>query len=322
MEAAPKTDTAIFMSTLSLVDRLQSPNSKKDRQGFYFRCRICHCPILQNGDFCLCLGCVNDRSMEISESLMRRKASVTSFEGSYILSEVLFQPRGNTPSKPKVCAPGSILSGRSVNKSLQLLILGLFLPVSGLLAQTHNYDSEAKRLAKISCRRARVEVISKTLREIDRNLAKHFPHGPFRREDLIAICLGESSFWHEETGSFGERGLFQLMGYWFPRGVDGYQVSANVDMACRVLKLKHSRWHDRKRTIIAYNGLIRRNGKIDERYWRWFCHNRAKVCKALRIPPHQNFASKPKPPKIRINPELARQFEAAKQLRIDIWGQS
>lgn len=151
------------------------------------------------------------------------------------------------------------------------------------------YQQDAARIARLASPRAKQEVIAKTLKLIDQNLAKHFPSGPFKREDLIAMALVESSFYHRTTGGIGERGLFQIRPEWFRAGVDGYQVTVNVDMACRVLKRKYATAKRiksplglRKSTIILYNGYARgKDGKIKQGYWRAFVRQREKVCRAL-----------------------------------------
>lgn len=144
------------------------------------------------------------------------------------------------------------------------------------------YDIEAQRIKRLSCRRAKPEVIAKALLEIDRNLPKHFPKGEFKREDLIAIALVESSFNHRETGTAAkEQGLYQLRPEWFKKGVDGYQVAINTDMACRVLATKYRRWHDYRKAIIAYNGYVVRHGKLRDGYYRHFIQERTRVCRIL-----------------------------------------
>ena len=169
-----------------------------------------------------------------------------------------------------------------VKTAALLLILG------AVSAQARDYGREARALARISHRRARVDVITKSLREIDRNV-KNLPPG-FTRTDLIALALGESGFNHREINRqcVGELGLYQVRPEYFRSGADGLQVALNTSMAVRILNSKYRTARrigaplgQRKTTIVCYNGLVRRGGRIDERYWRWFALNRRRVVLAL-----------------------------------------
>lgn len=217
------------------------------------------------------------------------------------------------------------------------LSLLLFLGVP-LFAQDP-YTLEAERLSRLASKRASVPVIAKALKEIDRQLPRHFKRGEFNRIDIITLALGESGFNHREINRecVGELGLYQIRPEYFKTHEDGLQVSINTMMALRVLKSKYALakrlqgpMTRKQKAIIAYNGYVVRNGHLNVRYLRWFNHNRAKVCKVLNyrdsrmVRKSTHFqailAKKTKPPKIRINQELARQFEAARKLQNDIYG--
>lgn len=128
---------------------------------------------------------------------------------------------------------------------------------------------------------ATTKVIAKTLKAIDVNVAKYYPNGPFTRNDFIALAWLESAFHQYENGTHGEKGLFQIM----PDEFAGwrvtqnfYDINVNTRMAFRVLNGKYVEWHDYKKAIQAYNGVIRlKNGKWSEKYWNAFSKRRAIV---------------------------------------------
>jgi hypothetical protein len=129
------------------------------------------------------------------------------------------------------------------------------------------------------------EVVAAMLKAIDKNMPNYFPHGPFNRNDMIAIAWLESEFRQFEDGTHGEKGLFQIMPDEFASyGVTQYfyGVNTNTKMGFRVLNGKYQRWHDYKKSIIAYNGVVRlRNGKWSEKYWKAFLKRKEKVDSVL-----------------------------------------
>jgi len=168
----------------------------------------------------------------------------------------------------------------------------LLLMVLAVSAQARDYTAEARKLARISHRRARVEVIQKALRAVDLN-ARALPPG-FDRRDMIALALTESALYHREvnTQCVGEIGLYQVRPEYFQRGDDGLQVSINTALAVRVLRSKHDTakrltrkrltpYGLKKTTIICYNGFVRRGKSVDDRYYRAWSHNRRRVDLAL-----------------------------------------
>jgi hypothetical protein len=130
-----------------------------------------------------------------------------------------------------------------------------------------------------------VSVIERALVEIDSELPRYFPNGPFERDDLIALAWLESGFHQHEGGTHGERGLYQIMPDEFASyGVteDFYDIGVQTEMALRVLRDKHERWHDYKLTVQAYNGLVRtKDGRLSERYWRAFVRRKIAVDELL-----------------------------------------
>lgn len=132
------------------------------------------------------------------------------------------------------------------------------------------------------------EVVIAMLKAIDVNMPKFFPNGPFTRNDFIAIAWLESSFRQFEDGTHGEKGLFQIMPdefesyYVNPKYF--YGVNTNTKMAFRVLNGKYKIWHDYKKAIIAYNGVVRlKNGKWSEKYWKAFQKRKEKVDSVLPL---------------------------------------
>lgn len=122
--------------------------------------------------------------------------------------------------------------------------------------------------------KADIRVIVKTLKAIDKNVAKYYPNGPFTRNDFIALAWLESAFHQHEVGTYGEYGLFQIM----PSEFEAYKVKGNffdidlnTKMAFRVMNGKYVEQHDRKKAIQAYNGIVKlKNGKWSEKYWKAF----------------------------------------------------
>lgn len=128
-------------------------------------------------------------------------------------------------------------------------------------------------------------IVVTMLKEIDKNLIKYYPEGPFTRNDFIALAWVESEFKQFEGGAHGERGIFQIMPDEF-RDFDihknYYNVDVNTHMAFRVLGSKYKRYHDYKKAIMAYNGLVKyKNGKYSQKYWKAFEKRRLTIDMAL-----------------------------------------
>lgn len=120
----------------------------------------------------------------------------------------------------------------------------------------------------------RLSVVVDLLKNIDLKLAAYFPDGPFRRNDLIAMAWLESEFRQFETGTHGERGIWQIMpGEFKDYNIhkNYFDVDLNTEMAFRVLNAKFKKHKEYKRSIMAYNGLVNfKNGKYSEKYWKAF----------------------------------------------------
>ena len=119
----------------------------------------------------------------------------------------------------------------------------------------------------------RVDVIRQTLISIDKLLPKYFPDGPYTRKDLLAIAMVESSFDQYLTGKAGEYGIFQIMPEscdWMGVTSNQFDIKVNTELALFVLKKKHDKHKSYKISVIAYNGLVNRKGKLDESYWDKF----------------------------------------------------
>ena len=119
-----------------------------------------------------------------------------------------------------------------------------------------------------------MDVVVTMLKEIDKNLVKYYPNGPFTRNDFIALAWIESGFHQYENGAKGEKGIFQIMPDEFGDfniRKNYYEVNVNTRMAFRVLDGKYKRYPDYKKAIMAYNGLIRfKSGKYSQKYWKAF----------------------------------------------------
>jgi hypothetical protein len=119
-----------------------------------------------------------------------------------------------------------------------------------------------------------MNVVVTMLKEIDKNLIKYYPNGPFTRNDFIALAWIESGFHQYEGGTHGEKGIFQIMPdefHDFNVNKNYYDVTVNTHMAFRVLNGKYKRYPDYKKAIMAYNGLIRfKSGRYSQKYFKAF----------------------------------------------------
>lgn len=147
------------------------------------------------------------------------------------------------------------------------------------------YYRQATVLRDLVKHPASIKVIVAMLKAIDLNVPKFFPNGPFTRNDFIAMAWLESTFHQYEEGTHGERGIFQIMPDEFAAyriTKNFYNINVNTKMAFRVLSGKYSKWHDYKKAIIAYNGVVHlKNGKWSEKYWKAFYKRKVAVDAAL-----------------------------------------
>ncbi len=150
------------------------------------------------------------------------------------------------------------------------------------------YVEEAKAIKELlgkSGLKADARVIVKTLKAIDKNVAKFYPNGPFTRNDFIALAWLESAFHQHEVGTHGEYGIFQIMPSefkaWKVKG-NFFDINTNTLMAFRVFNGKYEEQHDYKKTIQAYNGVVKlKNGKWSEKYWKAFQKRKTVIDTAL-----------------------------------------
>jgi transglycosylase-like protein with SLT domain len=128
------------------------------------------------------------------------------------------------------------------------------------------------------------KTIKETLETIDRLLPKYFPNGPYTREDFVAMAWLESGFNQYEIGTFGEKGIFQIMPDEFNDNsvkLNKYDIETNTQLCMTVLKAKWQKYPDYKKAVIAYNGVIRnKKGRWNEKYWQAF-EKRRSVVEAL-----------------------------------------
>jgi hypothetical protein len=177
------------------------------------------------------------------------------------------------------------------HRLMPLIFIVLFLPIlldSGIVRANSpvskleraeeelHYYKDAAKLNDLLFREGiavHMNVVVSMLKEIDRNLIKYYPGGPFTRNDFIALAWIESAFNQYEVGTKGEKGIFQIMPDEFNDfniKKNYYEVNVNTRMGFRVLKGKYDKYHDYKKAIIAYNGLVYRHGKLSQKYWRAF----------------------------------------------------
>jgi len=111
---------------------------------------------------------------------------------------------------------------------------------------------------------------------IDKYLPQFFKSGKYTKKDMLAIAMIESDFGIHKDGAAGEKGLYQILDWkTYSVTIDGindpYNINCNTYMALRVLKDKTNLHKDKKKSIIAYNGLIYdAEGDLSERYWYKF----------------------------------------------------
>jgi len=178
-----------------------------------------------------------------------------------------------------------------MNKLLTWLSIALLFVISSLsfyhvtvlkkqvkdLHKTNRYTEEATKLSTYYYQQdipVNFKTILETLDAIDRFLPRYFPNGPFTREDIIALAMVESCFNQYCTGTSGEKGIFQIM----PAGFkdmrvkrDHFDVDINTKAALFVLKQKYVEYKDYKKSIIAYNGVVKyKSGQWSEKYWKRF----------------------------------------------------
>jgi len=131
----------------------------------------------------------------------------------------------------------------------------------------------------------RVTVIKDALIAINRYLPNYFPEGPFTKKDLLAIIMVESSFNQYLTGRHKEYGLYQILpesSDWAGVKRNQFDINVNTELALFVLQKKFQEHKDYKMSIIAYNGVVKSKGKINETYWEKFIKYRKALDDILR----------------------------------------
>lgn len=127
------------------------------------------------------------------------------------------------------------------------------------------------------------KVIDRTLFAIDKYRFHYFPELQFGRQDFIAFAMVESNFHQYEKGKFGEVGIFQVMPVNISKNIKNpFSVDSNTKLAMKVLQEKMREHKSYKKSIIAYNGLVYRHGKLSEKYWDLF-KNKKNILIALNI---------------------------------------
>ena len=143
--------------------------------------------------------------------------------------------------------------------------------------QEARYIKEASAIVDYCYRNnepTRFEVALELLKAVDQYLPGYFADGPYTRTDFIALALTESPGLDQyQVGSAGEKGIFQIMQNMVnAMGVkkNYFEIKTNTELAMFVLKEKFTEHKDYRTSIIAYNGLIKKNGVIVDKYWRRF----------------------------------------------------
>lgn len=152
-----------------------------------------------------------------------------------------------------------------------------------LLAQA--IDDQYHRLGM----RTSSKIVWDIIQEANSILPSYFPNNEIDLLDVLAIASCESQFYEKTKGTKGEIGLFQLLDAkteltligkpdgnpWDPR------ISTHLGISH--LAGKYQKYQDRRKAIIAYNGVIRyKDGTWEERYWRYFTKKRQEMEKIAR----------------------------------------
>jgi hypothetical protein len=156
-----------------------------------------------------------------------------------------------------------------------IFIVGL-LCAGSASASNHDRAVRLQRILKREHSRVSAGEIESVLDQIDVNLRRYFPHGPFTKEDFVSLAMTESRFDRRCVGTSGERGVFQVMPEYHHAG-DLASTRVNTRMAFLILRQKYREHHDRRRAIIAYNGYVVHNGRLRDAYWMAFIKQRNRV---------------------------------------------
>lgn len=117
----------------------------------------------------------------------------------------------------------------------------------------------------------------KTILEVtDKVVPKMFKDKRFSVLDLRTIAMYESRFNLRRKGHHGEKGPFQIKDIkWALKGIgkpeaDIWDTKINCEAACFILNKKYDEHKDFRKAIIGYNGIVYKNGKLRDIYWREF----------------------------------------------------
>lgn len=112
-----------------------------------------------------------------------------------------------------------------------------------------------------------------------------FSNGKYNWIDMISIAYIESRFKPKTEGLHGEIGTWQILDW--QRSLkridekDPYNLYNNFRMSCLALNDKFAQFSSFKESIIAYNGYVKRDGKLVETYWNNFIRSRNLIKKAI-----------------------------------------
>ena len=127
----------------------------------------------------------------------------------------------------------------------------------------------------------RFQVAEEMIKAVDICLPQYFPKGPYTRKDFIALALTETPNLDQyAVGTSGERGLFQIMNNMcnaFGITANHFDIRVNTELAMLVLRDKFEEHKDYRKALIAYNGLVIKNGRLSDKYWRRFSKYRKDV---------------------------------------------
>lgn len=155
-------------------------------------------------------------------------------------------------------------------KSLLIISLLAITASAQTMAPYHQQADKIVAILKREGAKPDREAIALTLKAIDINLKKYFPKGPFTRHDWYAIAMAESRFDPKCKGPAGDTGIFQVLG-------SVADINRNTEDAFRVMLSKYRQFPDKRLAIIAYNGLIRRNGVVRDTYYIYVMKQKARI---------------------------------------------
>jgi hypothetical protein len=115
-------------------------------------------------------------------------------------------------------------------------------------------------IAKKHKEHPKLENIVKVI-EVSEDLGQNCIPQVFKKEDFISLAWVESAFDPYSVGNDKEMGTWQVLEWkeLLPKvnGTNPFDIPTNGEMMCIVLNWKYQKYHDYRKTMQAYNGLLK-----------------------------------------------------------------